>query len=1174
MPTSNDQPNAETAKHAAFRADFGLSLEDPEDADETGLLLSKGRLEAWKASLLCFIVERGLPQDQRWIHYTLLLFCRHDVRDPIYVWSYPVIFLLWYLPWISPAVIYFWTVIVDRLRRRGTNEMINRNLSIPDLFLANCLLYFFVDISDMIGLLETYLGPSKFWPRALIPILPGLLFVDERPTINGFVPEGEHGILMAIFLRASTAVLPLWVQWGLWSPLAGPSLTYFIMFSEFVLCTLAWSYLEVPLYVAYALHLSVNQFPHQEIRFRLRGGGPSTILKQERGGTIWYVATLLVIRLVEVEYGPSLLQRASLHVEFRDWLLALLVLIFGLAFVRYGMVQSLLRFTHEPLQGERHIRLLRLRAQPCFEDAPIQCDMVHASLKYPPMYTAVSHCWGKPAATPEVILIDGAMFFVSPNIHSLLMKKRHRSQSSLLWIDSICIDQEDADEKARQVGMMRQIFEEATSTIGWLGDDTDGKKAFDLIRTMTRTTTAEQFLPIRNDSTSGWAELNKMLSNPWFRRSWIVQEIAVSESTLLLCGDEEIEWKEFSRGLCNALILAFISQKPDQILYSHGLLNILVLEDFRNQVDEVHHLKLRDALKLGLRFDATLPVDKVYALLGIIEERRFPLFHPKFSVTGSSSDVATRSGHLWRDSALIINAFADMLGAAVGESNTRQGRAMLKTSKKQRRNFIGLTRDFKTILKKVQNAHEIEESPMGIVQPDYSEKTTPEMVYTILAQDLVRNGHIGSFIRLAGIGIPRNRSLKNLPSWVPDWSSSLSTYLLPRYPSSAERNNARPAGDENPRPTDTPTSQHLGPDLVQIKGTRIGTIAHLSDLSAHITESSGLDVLAQAREDFQAQLGKLRKVVSLAETHTQSRYPSKKDVLVALIRTTLADVSWDGQRPATAAAFNAQKLWLFGHPVAEAIWPEPEPISRRGVSPESTLQHRRDVCNNYLFTRRMQCSSNSKLAHLVKTDVSPSFSKYQWLNEEARDLKPDAQQNSQDASQEQTTETCTEPTGEPSKTSEQTKQHGETDLFMFGGSVSPLVGYADYVDYTLGRKFAITDSGQMGLVPEGSKEGDVIIWVDSERICLVLRQQSSTRQAGDSLKTGQDGNPQNAAPTENSTAHENPSLIADPKDGRPTEDKFRLVGESYIQDLDVDKLIRGTLECEGIRAEERWFKVW
>jgi hypothetical protein len=76
----------------------------------------------------------------------------------------------------------------------------------------------YISLEGTTELLETLFGPRHIWVVAILPTLPGLLLqiLQERSSVNGFVPEGTEGILMAVFIRACAAILPLPVQWWLW----------------------------------------------------------------------------------------------------------------------------------------------------------------------------------------------------------------------------------------------------------------------------------------------------------------------------------------------------------------------------------------------------------------------------------------------------------------------------------------------------------------------------------------------------------------------------------------------------------------------------------------------------------------------------------------------------------------------------------------------------------------------------------------------------------------------------------------------------------------------------------------------------------------------------------------------------------------------------------------------
>jgi hypothetical protein len=140
----------------------------------------------------------------------------------------------------------------------------------------------YISLEGMTEFLESLFGPRHIWVAAILPTLPGLLLqiLQERSSVNGFVPEGTQGILMAIFFRACAAILPLPVQWWLWVSYSTPDWQNPSILVEWIFCTITWFCCCIPPQGAYALHLLVNQWPHPQAWFRHYGGGPSVILKR------------------------------------------------------------------------------------------------------------------------------------------------------------------------------------------------------------------------------------------------------------------------------------------------------------------------------------------------------------------------------------------------------------------------------------------------------------------------------------------------------------------------------------------------------------------------------------------------------------------------------------------------------------------------------------------------------------------------------------------------------------------------------------------------------------------------------------------------------------------------------------------------------------------------------
>ncbi|KAF4810068.1 Heterokaryon incompatibility protein 6, OR allele [Colletotrichum siamense] len=136
---------------------------------------------------------------------------------------------------------------------------------------------------------------------------------------------------------------------------------------------------------------------------------------------------------------------------------------------------------HKHLDPDRReIRLVRLRqprAPPTLslELRTVSLDDEESS------YSALSYVWGC-SSEPQQIDINSQPFHVTQNLHDALQQLERDSVSSWLWIDAICIEQSDLEEKTHQVGMMRDIFSNAAMVYIWLGPGTEKTdQAMDLI---------------------------------------------------------------------------------------------------------------------------------------------------------------------------------------------------------------------------------------------------------------------------------------------------------------------------------------------------------------------------------------------------------------------------------------------------------------------------------------------------------------------------------------------------------------------------------------------------------------------------------------------------------------------------------------------------------------------
>ncbi|KAI1748690.1 heterokaryon incompatibility protein-domain-containing protein [Xylaria castorea] len=122
----------------------------------------------------------------------------------------------------------------------------------------------------------------------------------------------------------------------------------------------------------------------------------------------------------------------------------------------------------DSISGDDHIRILSLAASETFTD-PIHVSLSIASLGNQPTYEALSYCWGD-ASDKRLIFCDSRPFPVGQNLEEALRHLRQSEGARVLWIDAICINQNDLAERASQVKLMHHIYQTASRVLVWLGD--------------------------------------------------------------------------------------------------------------------------------------------------------------------------------------------------------------------------------------------------------------------------------------------------------------------------------------------------------------------------------------------------------------------------------------------------------------------------------------------------------------------------------------------------------------------------------------------------------------------------------------------------------------------------------------------------------------------------------
>jgi hypothetical protein len=167
------------------------------------------------------------------------------------------------------------------------------------------------------------------------------------------------------------------------------------------------------------------------------------------------------------------------------------------------------------------IRLLRLLPHE-EQNAPIQCQLFDYSLqesgKRMHLYEALSYVWGD-SDNPRSIYIGEHDLPVTRNLHAALSHLRNFSLERIIWVDAICIEQKNTEEKEQQIQIMAKIYSQANRVLVWLGEAADNSdQALEEIRAAGGNATISL-----NNETIRSAVL-ALLQRNWFRRIWVKEQ--------------------------------------------------------------------------------------------------------------------------------------------------------------------------------------------------------------------------------------------------------------------------------------------------------------------------------------------------------------------------------------------------------------------------------------------------------------------------------------------------------------------------------------------------------------------------------------------------------------------------------------------------------------------------
>jgi hypothetical protein len=130
-------------------------------------------------------------------------------------------------------------------------------------------------------------------------------------------------------------------------------------------------------------------------------------------------------------------------------------------------------------------------------------------------YEALSYVWGS-EEKPDAIIVNDKTLPITENLHRALLQLQPHDYHRVIWIDAICIDQENEHEKEHQIPLMAEIYAKACRVVVWLGEAKEaGDDALEYLRL-----TAERSEKLSN-AVEFEANVLQLLRRPWFGRIWV-----------------------------------------------------------------------------------------------------------------------------------------------------------------------------------------------------------------------------------------------------------------------------------------------------------------------------------------------------------------------------------------------------------------------------------------------------------------------------------------------------------------------------------------------------------------------------------------------------------------------------------------------------------------------------
>ncbi|KAI0471276.1 heterokaryon incompatibility protein-domain-containing protein [Xylaria cf. heliscus] len=321
--------------------------------------------------------------------------------------------------------------------------------------------------------------------------------------------------------------------------------------------------------------------------------------------------------------------------------------------------------------GESGFRLVRLQKG---GGKVIECELIHTTLNDNVIpYEAVSYTWGT-LKREKYIYLTGGLLPVTSNLWQVLHDLRRPDSDRYLWVDGICINQDDDLERGHQVRQMKHIYMGADRGIFYLSPHVAITQVImESLTLLQKQVAGSRWAPDDGRWDTAWHKVQAtlrskyddlesrqreglayLLLSPFFKRVWILQEVASARRASVFCGTTSIPAQIFA--ICTRIEKATTNSHTSAVI---GLMQ----KSLDSTTNSLQGKSLASLLKQFSESEASDERDRIYALLGLCgTKRNAKMIIPDYTLP--IGDVVKHS---------LIHIYGPFIDSSESTSNTVDG---------------------------------------------------------------------------------------------------------------------------------------------------------------------------------------------------------------------------------------------------------------------------------------------------------------------------------------------------------------------------------------------------------------------------------------------------------------------------------------------------------------------